>query len=276
MNRLVYILLTALFATACIRDVGLVNHFEERLVVDGRIEAGHNAVVMLSLNSEFSEEYSEEELRDMVVRWAKVTLCCEGEEEVLIGRSDENFPTQYIYRSTHIIGEVGKSYTLTVDYSSQRWSAQSHIPAPLQLTDIRVESVDGLHYSITAILPPSDTPCSIDCSLDGSSYFAPTILGVYDASAESRRITINPPIEGFGYSTLFDGEDVVVLRLNTLTPFGYEYWSCWENNVVNNFNPVFPAHDNLPTNLTNNAFGIWSGYGSSYHLVGKLSEAVHN
>ena len=90
--------------------------------MDGRIEQGRGAVVMLSQSMPYREVYDEDTFRDVVIKWAKVTLIHNGEEEVLVGRTREDYPTGYIYSGSDILGEVGESYTIRVEYSGRVWA----------------------------------------------------------------------------------------------------------------------------------------------------------
>ena len=74
--------------------------------------------------------------------------------------------------------------------------------------------------------------------------------------------------------TSFHLRDTVALRLRTMNEFSYEYWNLWENNVINSVNPIFPAVDNLPTNISDDAIGIWAGYGRSTYPLGVLEDIV--
>ena len=156
----------------CMDEPSEVMHFEQRLVVEGRIEQGRGAVVMLSVNTPYGGSYDSETLKDMVVRWGKVTIFCEGDSEVLTGRMQEDYPTQFVYTGTEIIGQAGKSYRLEVEYSNQLWSATTTIPPQAQLSDIHIEPIDKDRYTITATLPEGSNAYSIDCSLDGKAYYA--------------------------------------------------------------------------------------------------------
>lgn len=270
--------LTAIFIicalVGCIKEQGLADDYRQRLVVEGHIENGRTAVVSLSVNISSRDEYNEESITDMIVRWAKVVVEDEdGRQEILTGRTNKDYPTKYIYTGSEIVGEVGRSYKLIVEYSGQAWEATTTIPQPAMLEDITIEHYKDSLYTISAVIPPIATPCSIDCSVDRSSYYAPTLLGVYNASNERRSITINRPLYNFvrdGYFTYFISNEEVVLRLNTLNDFGYTYRSEWENSMINSANPVFPSTNNMPTNLSNNGIGIWTGYGTTYHHVGKM------
>jgi hypothetical protein len=260
--------------SGCIKEQDISDNFKQRLVVEGRIENGRAAIVALSLNIGTQNKYSSENLSDMIVRWAKVTVVDdEGNEEILTGRSNRDYPTRYIYTGSEIIGEVGHSYKLIVEYSEQRWEALTTISVPTTLEDIKIEHYQDSLYTITAIIPPLSTPCSIDCSLNGSTYYAPTILGVYNASTVYRHISINCPLlnlERNDYVTYFKSNDAVRLRINALDNFSYYYWSEWENSMINSVNPVFPTTSNMPSNISNNGIGIWAGYGTVYYDIGVI------
>lgn len=269
MRRIVYILFI-LLAIGCIAKPDYVDGYRPRLVVDGSIETGRGAVVALSQTIPFEDHYSEEDFRDMVIRWAKVTVECGDRHEVLVGRSNEDYPTRFIYTGSEIVGRAGESYTLVVEYSGHIWRATTTIPEPIVLEDVRREIFSDTLCTITATLPPCTTPCAVDCALGGSSYFAPTLLGVYDADDKPRRVTVNRPMDNLyrqDYDVHFSLRDTVALKLRTMGQFAYDYWNLWQNNVINSLNPVFPAVDNLPTNISGGAVGIWAGYGSSVYVL---------
>lgn len=269
MRRVVYIVLLTLLV-GCISKSDYVDGYRPRLVVDGCIETGRGAVVALSQTIPFDDYYSEDDFRDMVIRWAKVTVECGDKREVLVGRSNNDYPTRFIYTGSEIIGRAGESYTLIVEYSGRTWRATTTIPESVEFVDVRKETFSDTLYTITATLPPCSTPCAIDCALGRSSYFAPTLLGVYDADDKPRRVTVNRPMDNLyrnDYDVHFSLRDTVVLKLRTMGSFAYDYWSLWQNNVINSLNLIFPAVDNLPTNISNDAVGLWAGYGSSVYVL---------
>ncbi len=274
MRRLI-IIIVAIFASGCIKESEVDIEYQQRLVVNGSIEPECGAIVALSLNAPFSDRYDEEDFRNTIVRWAKVTVRCGEQSEVLIGRSNNDYPTRYIYTGSEIKGEVGKNYELIVEYSNRTWHATTTITQPAELCDIAVERLNDSLCSISATLPPIATPCAIDCALGQSQYFAPTMLGTYASCDEPRRITISRPLDNLyrnEYTTSFNIGDTVRLKLRTMDHFSYQYWSQWENNVINSLNPIFPATDNLPTNISDDAIGIWAGYGSTIYRLGILEE----
>lgn len=275
--RQIVLTIFAILALGCIKESDSDTGYRQRLVVDGAIETGRGAVVSLSLNTPFSDSYDEDDFRDMVVRWAKVTVRHGEESEVLIGRSNSDYPTRFIYTGSEIIGQAGESYDLIVEYSGRVWYASTTIPEPAELGEIRVEMLCDTLCTISATLPSIATPCAVDCALGDSRYYAPTLLGVYDKSSKPRQITISRPLDNLyrtDYMTSFHLRDTVSLRLRTMNEFSYEYWNLWENNVINSVNPIFPAVDNLPTNISDDAIGIWAGYGRSTYVLGVLEDIV--
>lgn len=275
MKRYALLLIALLALTGCIKPQEQDDSFRYRLVVDGRIEQGRGAVVMLSQSIPYDSYYSEDRYRNMAIWGAKVTIVHGDRREVLTCRRDSHYPTEFIYTGRSINGEVGETYAIEIDYSGYSWRAEGVILPPIQLHDIEVVAESDDQYRITATLPPTPYYCSIDCSLDGSQYYAPTILGTYAPSDSERRITINRPSNNLireGYNAAYDGSESVTLRINVLSDFGYAYWRKWEDNFVNSVNPIFPSTSNLPTNISNGAYGIWSGYGTNYYHLGVLSK----
>lgn len=275
MKRYALLLIALLALTGCIKPQEQDDSFRYRLVVDGRIEQGRGAVVMLSQSIPYDSYYSEDRYRNMAIWGAKVTIVHGDRREVLTCRRDSHYPTEFIYTGRSINGEVGETYAIEIDYSGYSWRAEGVILPPIQLHDIEVVAEGDDQYRITATLPPTPYYCSIDCSLDGSQYYAPTILGTYAPSDSERRITINRPSNNLireGYNAAYDGSESVTLRINVLSDFGYAYWRKWEDNFVNSVNPIFPSTSNLPTNISNGAYGIWSGYGTNYYHLGVLSK----
>ena len=276
MKRISVILCLIPLLYSCLKAERQDAVFRKHIVVEGRIEQGRGAEVMLTLNKGFSESFTEEDLQDIVIRWAKVTISDSCQSEILTGRYNRDYPTRFIYTSSLIRGEAGKTYTLTVEYGGGKWTATTSIPSTsASLSDIRAGWVSDSLYRITAnlIADRNGNSCMIECCTGAqATYFRPSPLGIVNGSGQNadRRITVNRPIDYTrisSYTTLFRERDTVNVRLLTMSRFGYEYWSMWENNVINSLNPIFPADSNLPTNISGNGTGIWCGYGASYYRV---------
>lgn len=275
MRRYALLIISLLALVGCIKEQPLDDSFRYRLVVDGRIEQGRGAMVMLSQSMPYESSYDKDTYRKMAIWGAKVTIIHGDKREVLTSRSNTDYPTEFVYTGYEIIGEVGESYTIEIEYSGHVWRSECTILPAIELTNIRVVAEGDDEYSIRATLPPTEYHCSIDCSLEGSQYYAPTLLGTYAPSQSEREIIINRPSDKLireGYNPLFRGSERVTLRVNTLSDFGYNYWRKWEDNFINSVNPIFPSTSNLPSNISNDGMGIWSGYGTTYYPLGVLNK----
>lgn len=283
MKRLLTIISVTVACWSCLKLETQQGRFNKHLVVEGRIEQGGRAEVMLSINKSFSEEFTEEELLDIVVRWAKVTISDSRQTEVLTGRYDKDYPTRFIYTSSMISGRPSETYTLTIQYGGGTWTASTTIPPAESFSEISSQWVSDSLYRITAEIPASQTGNSymIECTTDTrSNFYRPALLGIIKGEEQNpaRRITVNRPIDYTritSYTTLFRPTDTVKVRLCSMSEFGYEFWSTWENNAVNSLNPIFPVHGNLPTNISGDATGIWCGYGTSYYRVTAPQKVSH-
>ena len=278
MRFFVYIFIS-LFLSSCLKEEYPQNEFKEQLVVEGSIRQDRVAEVMLTLNMDKSEEISEETMRDKIVRWAvvHVTDVDRNDTEKLIGMVDERYPTRFVYKSSRIRGRIGGTYRLDITYSGRQWSAETTIPNPNKLYDIKMEHVKDNLYRLQAKIKPNaeGLPYMIRCATsfteeDRPIYYPPALFGIFDSCEQENVITINRPIDYTNiaeYSTLFLKFEDVHIEFCTMEKFGYKYWSVWENCTLNSLNPVFPVDEVPPTNITGGAAGIWMGYGVTSYIV---------
>uniref|UniRef100_UPI004056B2DA DUF4249 family protein n=1 Tax=Alistipes sp. TaxID=1872444 RepID=UPI004056B2DA len=284
-SKIVYILVALLAFSSCLKEEYPDNDFEEQLVVEGSIEQGRVAKVMLSLNMRHSDSLSAEALRSKIVRYAIVRVTDETDSENIVSEQlyckiDERYPTQAIYMGAGIIGKVGGKYRLDILYKDRKWSATTTIPAPNELYDITTEMVDEHMYRVTAKIKPNadNLPYMIRCETafrkeDMPIYMPPALFGIIESCEKETTITINRPLNYenvLEYSTLFLMYEDVYIQFCTMSKFGYRYWSTWENCTLNSLNPIFPVDEEPPTNISGGAAGIWQGYGVSYYIVEPL------
>ena len=193
--------------------------YVQGLYIDGRIEQGVGAVVMITTNKAYDDMFDIEELRDNVVRWAKVTLSDTQHSEVLTGRIDADYPTRFIYTSNEIVGREGETYTLRVDYSGRSWSATTTIPSPSSVISIDREWINDSLYRIRVELPPCNDARMIECTIGDTRYYRPALLGIVkgSTSSENHQLTINRPLNYLdvdNYITSFHRNDTVRLRIS--------------------------------------------------------------
>jgi len=124
------LLILLLVIVACTKEIDIDQPFyQSKIVVDGWIESGDYAYVILTRSSPFLTEYDSASIRNTFLNYAKVTLnSSKGESEILIlSRKDEFFPP-FVYRSRRIKGEPNVSYSLKIEVSGAVVESQTVIP----------------------------------------------------------------------------------------------------------------------------------------------------
>ena len=113
--------------------------YNPEIVIDGWIEVGKGATVVLTQSVMVHPEDNESEIRlqDIPIRWAKVTVSDGEREEILVGRMDEDIFPPYKYTGTAIKGEAGKKYSVKVEYSGRTVTAETTIPHAVHLVQDR-------------------------------------------------------------------------------------------------------------------------------------------
>ena len=102
-----------------------------QIVVEGWIESDGYPVVMLTTTVSIGEDAKDwTSLKDNILRWAKVSISDGVHEEILTGRMDNSYFPPYIYTTSRMKGESGKTYTLKVEYGGRTVTAQTTIPDP--------------------------------------------------------------------------------------------------------------------------------------------------
>ena len=87
--------------------------YAPQIVVEGWIENGGFPVVIITTTVPVNESVKDSsDLKNHIIRWGKVSIS-DGEKEVILsGRKDERFFPPYIYTTSKLKGEVGKTYLL--------------------------------------------------------------------------------------------------------------------------------------------------------------------
>lgn len=247
---------------------------ESKIVVEGWIEQGDVPQVILSRSIPINAVIDSTTILDYFIRSAKVTVSDGENEEILSLRSDTDRVPPYVYYGSKIIGEVGKSYSLKIEYLNKIIEAKTSIPkgVPIKSAEYRKET-------------PTDTTGFVylefdDSNLDKNYYqietrvdkvepiFVPALYGnLNDANFVSSSVSmqITRGIYVFSktkYKPYFTDGDLIYVKLRTMSKSGFDFWNSWQNEIVNGRSPVFPANTSLKSNIKG-GLGIWEGYGQS-------------
>lgn len=269
-----------IFFSSCEKDITVdLPDGEEKIVVEGYIETGRPAYVLLSRSAAYFAPFDSTSLLASGVRGATVIISDGLITDTLI-ELDPDYG--YLYFSANIIGEVGKKYSLRILTNGKELTAETfcYPLIPLDSVWFKVQpNEDTLGY-VWAHLTDPDTLGNVyrwfakrmgkdkdfiapngsvfeDKFINGTSFdFAynrgelPNSNAVDDSNDE----------EGF-----FKVGDTIVVKFCTAGQATFEFWRAAETQFFNNGNP-FASVTSLTSNI-NGGIGIFEAYTSAYDTV---------
>lgn len=277
MKKTIYILLTMLSILSCEYKVQLPESAPQ-LVVEGWIEDGGFPIVMVTTTVPVTESVAEiSQLKEHVVNWAKVSVSDGERETVLIGQINDDYFPPYIYTTTSMVGEAGKNYKVSVEYSGRKVTAVTSIPEPKPLEYIKVKQAkddSGKFYLIGGL---EDNPQTKDYykvftkTLKKDSTYVSSFMGLTDdeiLGEGTDEIIINNGSGKIGepMNTYFSADDIISVRFATLDRTSWMYWSDFEEIQSLTSSPIFSVTTNIRSNIKG-GLGYWAGYGSSFYKV---------
>ena len=248
------------------------------IVVEGWIDSGRFPVVTLTRPIVVTGKYqSLEQLESYLVRWARVTVSDGEREVVLTGHKDKFYYPPYVYTTTEMRGEPGKTYRLTVDCTDGTHAeAVTTIPQPATIDSFRIAGTatsDTLRQLYAYINDPrtEDRKYKLFTHVLGAPYgYRSAYLGLTrtDLLPPSGEISVN---RGRLYSAqhftpYFTTGSSVVVKLAHIGDDAYRYWRAFEDMADLSRNPLFPVTNNLEGNVKG-GLGYWFGYGATYYRV---------
>lgn len=252
---------------------------DDIIVIDGWIENGQYAKVLLTANTAYFSSLDSSSIRDLVLTKAKVTLSDGDRSEILILRRNEDYFPPYIFEGNEIKGETGRTYTITAEYGGKEAFGATTIPAnvrPDTLYFVMKELSDSLGAIFIEFTDPPDTRnyyriLTQVCGKD-RRFLSPMIMGISDHFFSGQR---------FGFS-LYRGQksyissarneyfslgDTVNIKFCTIDKAHYEFWNTFQDEVLNTGNPFASSLSVIKSNIQGDGLGIWGGYGVSYYTL---------
>lgn len=278
MKRLLPILLLLLLA-ACDKMDTLAPENDairgDGLVVEGWIdEDGYPVVSVTTTLRRPDEPQPVASLAGLVVRDAEVYVSDGTQKVQLTGSlSLDAFPP-YVYSTSLMKGEIGKTYTLTVSYKGMEATAETTIPEATQLTSLDVFRTEDDVYRIYAVFDPDPEACYGFFSKGGEDAFGylPVFLGLVDGSVVSGPQTVSVT-RGSALTSLkeykpgFEPGERVDIRFCTMNREIYRFWETFQQLTGISYIMTYPTNfSNLPSNMTG-AYGYWAGYGTATYSV---------
>ena len=248
-----------------------------KIVVEGRIENGGYASVLLSISAPITGTQDTISLSQYAIRSAKITVSNGDTSEVLYLRLNQSKIPPYEYIGREIIGEVGKTYSLTVESRDNIITASTYIPEPVSLDDIwfrRRSESDTIGYIGVSFKNTSADFYQFSTSLYSQrNTFTPCLYGNIDSRAhpqnEQLEINLNKGPSIYpenNFSTYYNVSDTIRVKFSTQPKHAYDFWVSFQDEIINGKNPLYPAFSNLKSNILG-GIGIWSGYGTTQRVV---------
>ncbi len=268
-----------LCAVLCGCSPDFENDAEPQIVVEGWIESGQFPKVKLTYTVPITDEWQDlSELSRYVEKWARVSIS-DGEREVLmVGHlEDDEFPS-YVYTTSEMRGEVGRTYRLKVDASDDiHAEAVTTIPKAVRIDRFEAERVgaDSEEFQLYGYVNVEGKDTN-DCYkvltyVYGEEYgFRSAYMGLFNSLnlADSRRISINKGRVNLEkeFNPYFELGDIATVKLAHLSDEAYIFWRDYEDMKGLSRNPLFPVAKNLHSNIQG-GLGYWFGYGVSAYTL---------
>lgn len=257
------------------------------LVVDGNIENGKPPYIFLSTSLDYFSSINPALLLQSIVTTATVTLSDGTKTDTLQKLTQPLIPgvdiTYYGSDTSNpanaVLGAEGKTYTLTVYYNNNIYTAITTIPVVAKKIDslwwkpapfikddttkvvgmARLTDPKGYGNYIryfTKVNSESFLPGAFsvfdDQVIDGTTYIAQVDKGI-DRNQEIER-------EDYGY---FKRGDTVTVKFANIDKATYNFWRTLEFSYQSVGNP-FSSPVKVLSNVSNGALGVFCGYGVQY------------
>lgn len=281
MQRIFFIIAVILFLTSCERDITVdLPQPESKIVVEGYIEAGKPAYVLISKSTGYFAPFDSASLINSAVKNAVVIISDGTITDTLIQLSSQY---GYLYISAKITGEEGRAYNLRIiTQEGQELVVSTFVHPAVTLDSVwfkTVDNNDSLGFAWAHLTDPDTL---------GNSYrwFAKRLGKDKDFIAPIGSAFEDKFINGksfdFGYNRgsipnstaaddnndergFFKTGDTIVIKFTSIGRESFEFWRSAEAQYANNGNP-FAAITYLKSNITG-GIGIFEGYSLSYDTI---------
>ncbi|MBS7252617.1 DUF4249 domain-containing protein [Flavobacterium branchiicola] len=272
------VFLFVLIAVSCSKEDFSEQSTESKIVVEGWIEEGDYAQVLLSTSIPVTGVIDSTNVLNHVIRSAKITVSDGETSEVLRVKNDKNRVPPFVYYGTTLMGEAGKEYSIKIEYLDRVIQAVTTIPKTVKIKSaeyVKKDPSDKTGYIFVKFDDPANEKnyYQIATKIDGEEpIFVPAFYGNLDDSnfkGSSVSVQINRGILLFPktkFTPYFSDGDLIYVKLRTQNKDALDFWNSWQNEIVNSRNPIYPANTSLKSNIKG-AIGIWAGYGQSLFIV---------
>ena len=306
MKNIFYLVLFSIVLVSCTKEVKIdIPGYKENLVIDGNIETGQPAIVLLSTTNNIYSPTNLDAYLEGFISGATVIvsdgtitdtlteICTDdlpaGTEEIaaaFFGIPIEQLIELHLcaYISTSIVGEVGKTYSLKVIHDGKTHTSSTKIYQPKVLDSLYWKPQGSSSEFGFSWAKLSDDVATNDAfrwetkyisDLNFNKPFNPFFNDKFFNGLTFEFAYDNPmSYDDQSYPEDFRGYyrvgDTVVIKFSKIGTKEYNFFEKKYNQIYSGGNP-FATPTNIPTNIVGGAFGVWVGYSPAYDtLICKL------
>jgi len=297
-----------LFGMGCEKDITLdLPITENKVVVEGHIEPGVPPYVILTKNLPYFTKTDVNALENLFIHGAVITVnngtedfplieyCSDSVPDSLLALgalylgvtvedlTNYNFciyavPVDTVTPINILLGDIGKSYNLTIESEGKTYTATTTIPIPVLLDSTwyteftTVDSISELWARFKEPAGLGDYYRVFTQRLNKDDFFIPNLSSVFNDQyidgttydIQIRRGEMPNQKEGdVGY---YKKGDTVAIKWCTIDKAHYEFWNTALQEIDNVGNPLATS-TLVATNIDGGGLGIWGGYGAVYDTV---------
>lgn len=285
--HLYIICLSLLVFSSCEKTIELeLPDYTPKIVLEGAIEQGFPAYVFVTRNVAYFGVTDSTALVNTIVTDAIVTISDGTNSEQLTLLPNPSYFPPLMYVGKTIIGEVGKTYTLTVKVDTNKITATTTIPAPIKYDNIWFKTEpdkDTLGYIWASF---SDNPVIgnyyriFTYRVGKDRNFVPLLGSVYDDKTfNGKTITFSMTR---GFETFSDEQsrndknaqkeigfykvgETIIVKTCTMDEKHYDFWATQEQALFSGDNP-FTSPIRIKSNVIG-GLGVFGGYGATYDTI---------
>ena len=293
---------------ACEKDITIeLQDTKSKIVVEGHIEPGIPPYIILTHTFPYFTYTDVETLENLFVHDAVISIHDGADYHTLVEYCSDSLPDSLAHfgalylgvdiadLSNHdfciysvvadtgnpaniLVGELGKTYTLSVTVEGFTYTAVSTLTYPIPFDSI-VPVVHPNNDSLFHLLGTLSDPAGIESyyrvftqRLGKDEYFLPTATSIFNdqlIDGETIDVLLKRG-KRMGFTDIYTGYyyygDTVVVKFCTMDRAHYEFWETALIEIKNTGNPIAAATQ-IATNLDGGALGIWGAYGAIYDTV---------
>jgi len=283
MKKLFPFLLPALFAVSCEKEIDVVlPDVEQKIVVDGGITVGEPAAVTLTWSAGYFDPIDSASLLSYVITNATVTVTDGTTTDTLHITLDPDLPIPIVYRGANVLGQIGRTYVLTVVADGKTVTSTTTIPNPVPLDSVWFKPEipgDSLGFAWAHLTDPAGYG-------NGYRWYTmrlhedPTFMAPFGSTfddnfieGESFDFAYNRPVDP-GSTAPEDNDnrrgyfitgDTIAVKFCAIGQAEANFFRTYEIEVSNNGNP-FASPGVIESNVEG-GLGIFCGYSPSYDTI---------